>query len=97
MIRDISGGTYENTTDFTKRFLKGTYNDETESWEGDPETLSFCVGYLNYMSRLDALDPETHPAGSLLMEDFGSTEPTPLTKDLEASSEFYTGSSNRVP
>ena len=89
VIRDISGGAYENTADFTKRFVKGSYNDEEECWEGDPQSLSFCVGYLNYMSRMDALDPETHPAGSMLMDDFVSTEPTPLTKDLEASSDLF--------
>ena len=47
------------------------------------------MGYLNYMNRLDALDPETHPAGSLLLDDFGSTQPTPLEKDAVAASEFY--------
>ena len=41
------------------------------------------------MSRLDAMDPETHPAGSLLMDDFGSTQPTPLEKDAVAISDFY--------
>ena len=41
------------------------------------------------MNRLDAMDPETHPAGSLLMDDFGSTQTTPLEKDKVASSDFY--------
>ena len=47
------------------------------------------MGYLNYMSRLDAMDPETHPAGSMLLDDFVSTEPTPLEKDKAAASDFY--------
>ena len=89
VINDLSGGVYENTDAFTKRFVKGTYNDETQSWDADTETLSFCVGYLNYMIRIDAQDPDTHPAGSMLMDDFVSTEPSPLTKGLEASSELY--------
>ena len=89
VINAISGGVYENTDDFTKRFVKGTYNDETQQWEGDPETLSFCVGYLNYMSRIDEQDPDTQPAGSLLMDDFASTEPSPLTPGLKTSSELY--------
>ena len=35
------------------------------------------------------MDPETHPAGSLLMDDFGSTKTTPLEKDKVAASDFY--------
>ena len=89
VIREISGGAYQDTDDFVRRFVKGAYHEETEEYEGDPESLSFCVGFLNYMSRLDALDPETHPAGSLLMDDFGSTRVTPLEKDKEAASDFY--------
>ena len=41
------------------------------------------------MNQLDAMDPNTHPAGSLLMDDFGSTQPTPLEKDAAATSDFY--------
>ena len=89
VINEISGGAYENTQDFTRRFIKGTYNEETQDYEGDEESLAFCVGLLNYMSRLDAEDPEKHPAGSVLMDDFGSMEPTPLEKDKAAASEFY--------
>ena len=89
VINEISGGAYENTKDFTKRFIKGTYNEETQDHNGDSESLSFCVGFLNYMDRLDAMDPETHPAGSLLMDDFGSTQPTPLEKDTVVSADFY--------
>lgn len=88
-IRRISGGAYENTEDFTKRFIKGTMNKETQDYEGDPGSLSFCVGFLNYMNRLDAMDPETHPAGSVLMDDFGSTQPTPLEKDTTVTSDYY--------
>ena len=89
VIEDISGGAFADTADFTARFIEGTCDDETQVWSGDPDSLSFCVGYLNYMSSLDAQDPDTHPAGSLLMEDFGSTERTPLVKDQKASSELY--------
>ena len=38
---------------------------------------------------LDDLDPDTHPAGSILLEDFGSTQPTPLTKGQKASSDLF--------
>ncbi len=89
IISEISGGAYENTEDFTERFIKGTYNEEMQDYNGDPQSLSFCVGYLNYMNRLDAVDPETHPAGSVLMDDFGSMQPTPLEKDIVATSDFY--------
>ncbi len=89
VIRKISGGAYENTDDFTERFIKGTYNEETQDYNGDLESLAFCVGYLNYMNRLDAMDPETHPAGSVLMDEFGSTQPTPLEKDTVVTSDFY--------
>ena len=41
------------------------------------------------MKRLDEMDPNTHPVGSLLMDDFGSTQPTPLIKGQKASSDFY--------
>ena len=47
------------------------------------------MGYINYMSRMDALDPDTHPAGSMLMDDFASTRPTPLERDKAAVSDFY--------
>ena len=89
VIHTISGGAYENTKDFTARFIKGNYQEETQRYGGDPDSLAFCVGYLNYMNHLDAMDPETHPAGSLLMDDFGSTLPTPLEKDAPAASDFY--------
>ena len=89
VISEISGGAYESTEDFTKRFIKGTFNEETQDYDGDPESLAFCVGYLNYMNRLDAMDSETHPVGSVLMDEFGSTQPTPIEKDAAASSDFY--------
>jgi hypothetical protein len=41
------------------------------------------------MNRLDAMNPETHPAGSVLMEDFGSTQLTPLEKDTAVTSDCY--------
>jgi len=89
IIAGISDGAYLDTADFTERFIKGTYNQETQEYNGDPESLSFCVGFINYMNRLDEMDPETHPAGSMLMDDFVSTQPTPLKKDAAASSDFY--------
>ena len=89
VIRDVSGGYFTDTQDFTRRFIKGAFNEEVQDYDGDPETLDFCVGYLNYMERLDALDPETHPVGSMLMDDFGSTQPTPIEKDVPAASDFY--------
>lgn len=89
VIRDISGGAYADANDFTRRFIKGNYNEETQDYDGDPESLAFCVGFINYMNRLDALDPDTHPAGSVLMDDFGTTRPTPLEEDAVATSEFY--------
>ena len=89
VIRDISGGAYKSTRDFTARFIKGNYNEKMGDCDGDAESLAFCVGYLNYMNRLDALDPDTHPAGSVLLDDFASTQPTPLEKDAPAASDFY--------
>jgi len=89
VIRDVSGGAYDSTADFTRRFIKGTYDQAAQDYAGDPESLAFCVGFINYMNRLDALDPDTHPAGSLLMDDFASTLPTPIEKDIPADSEFY--------
>ena len=41
------------------------------------------------MNRLDSMDPETHPAGSVLPEDFGTVRPTPLKRDVNSVSEFY--------
>ena len=89
VINEISGGAYQSTDEFTKLFIKGTYNEETQNYDGDPGSLEFCVGYLNYMSRQDAMDSETHPAGSLLMDDFASTAPTPIEKNVPAESDFY--------
>ena len=53
---------FEDTEDVTKRFIKGVYNEEKGDYEGEPDSLSFCVGFLNYMSRMDALNRETRPA-----------------------------------
>ena len=89
VIKDVSGGRYKDTADFTKRFIKGNYNEKTQTYDGDPESLDFCVGFLNYMYEIDGMDPETHPAGSVLLDDFVSTETTPLKKDRKAESEFY--------
>lgn len=89
VIRDFSSGAYADTMDFTRRFIKGNYNEEIQDYDGDPESLAFCVGYINYMDRLDALDPDTHPAGSVLMDDFGTTRSTPLEADAVATSDFY--------
>ena len=89
VICDISGGAYADANDFTRRFIKGNYNEEIQDYDGDPQSLAFCVGYINYMNRLDALDPDTHPAGSVLMDDFGTTRPTPLEEDAVATSDFY--------
>ena len=89
VIRDLSKGTYGNTMEFTERFIKGTYNEKTQEYDGDPGSLRFCVGYLNYMQRLDAADPNGHPAGSILLDDFASFRTTPLEKDAAAVSKFY--------
>ncbi len=89
VIREISGGAYGNTEDFTARFVKGIYDEKMQDYAGDSDSLAFCVGYLNYMHQLDAMDSETHPAGSMLMDDFASTQPTPLEKNAVAASDFY--------
>ena len=70
------------------RYIYFENGDRTEC-EGDPESLKFCVGYLNYMQQLDDLDPDTVPAGSVLFDDFDSVEKTPLTKGLIADCEVY--------
>lgn len=89
VIADISDGMYSDTDDFTKRFIKGKYDKDRTECEEDPESLKFCVGYLNYMQQLDDLDPDTVPAGSVLFDDFDSVERTPLTKGLIADCEVY--------
>ena len=89
VIADISDGMYSDTEDFTKRFIKGNYNGDRTECEGDPESLKFCVGYLNYIQQLDELDPNTVPAGSVLFDNFDSVEETPLVKGLETESEVY--------
>ncbi|MBO6197931.1 MAG: hypothetical protein J6O03_10650 [Butyrivibrio sp.] len=89
VIADISDGMYSDTEDFTKRFIKGNNNGDRTECEGDPESLKFCVGYLNYMQQLDELDPNTVPAGSVLFDNFDSVEETPLVKGLETESEVY--------
>ena len=89
VIHAVSDGAFRDTDDFMKRFIKGNYSEEKQDYIGDPDSLSFCVGYLNYMSHLDALDPDTHPVGSMLMDDFASTQPTPLEENRTATSDFY--------
>ena len=63
VICDISDGAYENTSEFTKRFIKGTFDENAQDYIGDPESLSFCAGYINYMiyERSGCLGSE-HPS-----------------------------------
>ena len=89
VIDDISEGIYKNTEDFKKCFVKGAYDEGMQSNAGDENSLSFVVCYLNYMRQLNDLDPDTHPAGSILLENFSSTQPTPLTKGQKASSDLF--------
>ena len=62
---------------------------ESISSEKLREGISAILYSLHQGDTLDEMDPETHPAGSMLMDDFASTQPTPLKKDAAASSDFY--------
>jgi len=82
VIKEISGGAYTGTYDFTDRFIMG--NDG----EGDTASLDFCVDFLNHLE--DGSQTDTEPAevsnGSMLLDNFRVTEEDPL-KNVTADSD----------
>ena len=74
VISSISGGMYENTDDFTAKFVKGENGDGTNG-EGESVTaevsLGFCVSYLNYLgevtTQLQKTDSNATANGSILL------------------------------
>ncbi len=74
VIKDISGGKYENTDDFTAKFVKGENGDGTNGDGGKEnleDSLAFCTAYLNYMGKvtkkLQKTDPNATANGSILL------------------------------
>ncbi len=52
IINDISNGQYTSTEDFQNKFLSGTYNEETNEYEGIDSSAEFCVQFLNYLNSV---------------------------------------------
>lgn len=81
IIRSISGGRYQDTDDFEKKFIKG------EGGAGDQDSLAFCVDFLNYMQDV-AENNEKIPNGSILF-DFDEDFTTPIDRSVRMDEDNY--------
>ena len=81
VICSISGGAYQSTEDFEKKFIKGTDNS------GDDDSISFVVDYLNYMKEIGETSAKI-PNGSILF-DFAQDYTTPIDRTVTASESIY--------
>ena len=93
IIKDISSGSYKDTDDFTKTFIKGRDDGHVDA------SALFCTDYLNYMLDLnDSGKNKNLPNGSIL-KDFDQDYTTPLDRTKDATSEFYiiTGDNEYIP
>lgn len=84
VIKDISGGNYNNTDDFTAKFVKGENKDGTNGSgdnKKDENSLSFCTSYLNYLGQVTAelkkTDSNATANGSILLP-LDTAEKSPL-------------------
>ena len=83
VISTISDGTYANTDDFTKHFIKG------DGTTPDAGSITFCTDFLNYLLDVQKSGTSKHlPNGSILFE-FDADVTTPLDQSKEESSELY--------
>ena len=95
IINEISGGTYANTDDFEKKFIKGTLEKKTnpetgktyDEWTGDPDSLNFCTTYLNYMLSAEN-NAGCTPNGSIIQE-FDDTVESMMTPETYPEVEEY--------
>ena len=81
IIRSISGGRYQNTDDFTAKFIKGADR------QGDADSIDFCVCFLNYMQDV-ASNNDKIPNGSILF-DFDRDFTTPIDRTESTSEDLY--------
>lgn len=80
-IWTISNGHFTDTDDFTKRFVKGTYNESENVYYTDEDSTYFCVDFLNYLNSVGQGDLVAN--GSILY-DFDMPFTTPLNRTQEA-------------
>ena len=85
-IREISNGAFQDTDDFSKRFIKGEFRAEDKTYLTDENSLVFCVDFLNYMNSL-SVDGNT--ANGSVLYDFDELYKTPIDRNVEASTDFY--------
>ena len=83
VIKSISGGTYANTDDFTKRFIKG------DGSTPDKGSIEFCTDFLNFMLDVQKSGKTQNlPNGSVIFE-FDSDFTSPLDQSKAESSDLY--------
>ena len=80
-IWTISKGHFADTDDFTRRFVKGTYNESENVYYTDEDSTYFCVDFLNYLNSVGQGDLVAN--GSILY-DFDMPFTTPLNRTQEA-------------
>ncbi|SET18603.1 hypothetical protein SAMN04487771_100741 [[Clostridium] aminophilum] len=81
IISEISDGAYNDTDDFTKRFVKGI-QDEHGVYQGDQSSLQFVADYLNFLEDSTTMQPN----GSILRQEQGYV--SPLTDEVVKSTFF---------
>ncbi len=81
IISEISDGAYNDTDDFTKRFVKGI-QDEQGVYQGDQSSLQFVADYLNFLEDSTTMQPN----GSILRQEQGYV--SPLTDEVVKSTFF---------
>lgn len=83
VIKSISGGTYANTDDFTKHFIKG------DGTTPDAGSIKFCTDFLNYMLDVQKSGKTQNlPNGSVIFE-FDADFTSPLDQSKTDSSDLY--------
>lgn len=81
IISEISDGAYNDTDDFTKRFVKGI-QDEQGVYQGDQSSLQFVADYLNFLEDSTTMQPN----GAILRQEQGYV--SPLTDEVVKSTFF---------
>ena len=76
VIKDISGGRYQNTNDFEARFIKGPLTEGY--YYGDDDSINFSVDFMNYMLNISRTEGRDNVANGSILFDFEQDFGIPL-------------------
>ena len=86
---DAGNKIYEDTDDFSDKFIKGVENPKQKNdYQGDVESLSFVTAYLNYLQSLETENPKQGVSGSILFDFDDKDAMTPLDMNKDADSDY---------